>query len=120
MSVFCQLVSLRNSRLLQNSVTLEEIDSADAFVGNLDKIELPTQLVAVFADPLLQKLLLLRPNAEGDSRVSNWVTACMGDVASGDGDINLLLDMIDVIHEYTASTKVCAQGRWLPIAFPHG
>lgn len=73
---------------------------------NLDKVELPTQLVAVLADPLLQKLLLLRPNAEGFSRVSNWVMACLGDVASGDGDFNILLDMIDVIQEYTSRTKV--------------
>lgn len=78
----------------------------DALVGNLEKIELPTQLVAVLADPLLQKLLLLRPTAEGFTRVSNWITACMGDVASGDGDINFLLDVLDVIHDYTISTRV--------------
>ncbi|KAK3326277.1 Mis6-domain-containing protein [Apodospora peruviana] len=90
----------------EDSVTLEEIDGPDTFVENLDKIELPTQLVAVLADPLLQKLLLLRPDSESFSRISNWVTACMGDVASGDGDLSLLLDIVDVVHDYTASTKV--------------
>lgn len=92
---------------------MEEIDGVDAFVENLEKIEFPTQLVAVLADPLLQKLLLLRPHTEAFSRVSNWVTACMGDVASGDGDINLLLDMVDVIHEYTTGTRVRDRSRSL-------
>ncbi|KAK4189083.1 centromere protein I [Podospora australis] len=92
----------------ESSVTLEEIDNAEALVRNLDKIELPTQLVAVLGDPLLQKLLLLRPNSEASSRVSNWVMACVGDVASGDADPALLLDMVEVIRDYAVSTK------WLP------
>ena len=86
---------------------MEEIDNADAFVKNLEKIELPTQLVAVMADPLLQKFLLLRPDAEASSRISNWLMACLGDVASGDADSDIFLDMIEVIHDYAAATKVC-------------
>ncbi|KAK3327686.1 Mis6-domain-containing protein [Cercophora scortea] len=89
----------------ENSITLEEIDNANAFVENLEKIELPTQLVAVLADPLLQKLLLLRPDAEGFARISNWVAACMSDVANGDADSDLLLDMVEVIHGYVRSTR---------------
>jgi centromere protein I len=87
-------------------VTLEEIDSPEGFVENLEKIELPTQLVAVLADPLLQKLLLLRPDGEGFSRVSNWVMSCMGGVLDGDADAGLLLDMAEVIHDYASHTKV--------------
>ncbi|KAL2023816.1 hypothetical protein VTK56DRAFT_1083 [Thermocarpiscus australiensis] len=89
----------------ENSVTLEEIDNAESFVKNLEKIQLPTQLVAVLADPLLQKFLLLRPDAEASSRISNWLMACLGDVASGDADSNLFLDMLEVIHDYAVSTK---------------
>lgn len=74
---------------------------------NLEKIELPTQLVAVLADPLLQKFLLLRPDAEASSRITNWLMACLGDVASGDAGPGLLLDMLEVIHDYAVSTKVC-------------
>lgn len=66
---------------------------------------MPTQLVAVLADPLLQKFLLLRPNAEASARVSNWLMACVGDVASGDVDAALWLDMVEVIHDYALSTK---------------
>ncbi|SPQ21101.1 4d504f6a-7a4e-4e2a-8907-bdb054c8297e [Thermothielavioides terrestris] len=89
----------------ESSVTLEEIDSAESLAQNLEKVELPTQLVAVLADPLLQKLLLLRPDAEASSRISNWLVACLGDVASGDADVDLLLDMIEVIHDYAVATK---------------
>ncbi|KAK1775782.1 Mis6-domain-containing protein [Copromyces sp. CBS 386.78] len=89
----------------ENSVTLEEISSPKSLADNLEKIELPTQLVAVLADPLLQKLMLLRPDAEGLSRVYNWVTACLDDVRSGDADPSLLLDMVDIIHDYVVSTK---------------
>jgi Mis6. len=63
--------------------------------------------VAVLADPLLQKLLLLRPSAEASSRISSWLMACLGDVVSGDADIELLLDTVEVIRDYVIATKVC-------------
>jgi hypothetical protein len=87
-------------------VTLEEISNAEVFVENLDKIELPSQLVAVLADPLLQKFMLLRPSAEGVGRVCNWVWACVSDVANGDADAGLLLDVVKVMHDYALATKV--------------
>lgn len=87
---------------------MEEIDSAESLAQNLEKIELPTQLVAVLADPLLQKLLLLRPDAAGSSRISHWLMACLSDVASGDADADLLLEMLEVIHDYAVAIKVCA------------
>ncbi|KAK0664468.1 Mis6-domain-containing protein [Cercophora samala] len=89
----------------ETSVTLEELDSAEGFVNNLEKIEMPSQLVAVLADPLLQKLLLLRPSEEATQRISNWLMACVGDVASGDTDPSFLLDMVEVIRDYVLSTK---------------
>ncbi|KAK3906525.1 centromere protein I [Staphylotrichum tortipilum] len=89
----------------ETSVTLEEIDSAESLAGKLEKIELPSQLVAVLADPLLQKFMLLRPDAEASSRISNWLTACLADVASGDAETGLLLDILDVVHPYALATK---------------
>lgn len=91
----------------ETSVTLEEFDSAEGFVNSLEKIEMPSQLVAVLADPLLQKFLLLRPSQEASQRISNWLMACVGDVASGDTDPSFLLDMVEVIRDYVLSTKVC-------------
>ncbi|KAK4250639.1 Mis6-domain-containing protein [Corynascus novoguineensis] len=97
---------VRTLHAQENSITLEEIDSAEAFAKNIEKIELPTQLVAVLADPLLQKFLFLRPNAEASSRISNWLMACLGDVASGDADSEIFLDMIEVMHDYAVATKI--------------
>ncbi|KAK4226522.1 centromere protein I [Podospora fimiseda] len=99
------LPTVHTQNAQENSVTLEEINSAEQFVQNLEKIEMPTQLVAVLADPLLQKFLLLRPNAEAFSRISSWLMACLGDVTSGDADPVFWLDMIEVIHDYAVSTK---------------
>lgn len=101
----------------QNSVTLEEIEDAESFVENLDKLELPAQLVAILADPLLQKLLLLRPSAEGFSRISNWLTGCLIDVAGGDADPSLLLDLVDVVHDYVVCTKVSPHPNLACIGF---
>ncbi|KAL2152515.1 hypothetical protein VTH82DRAFT_5699 [Thermothelomyces myriococcoides] len=96
---------VRTLHAQENSITLEEIDGAEAFARNLEKIELPSQLVAVLADPLLQKFLYLRPNVEASSRVSNWLMACLGDIASGDADSEIFLDMVEVIHDYVVATK---------------
>lgn len=89
----------------ESSITLEEIDNADSFVRNLDKIELPSQLVAVLADPLLQKLMILRPDNEASIRVRNWLNACITDVKVGDADASVLLDVVEVLQDYVAATK---------------
>ena len=91
-------------------MTLEEIDSVDKFVDNLEKLELPNQLAAVLADPLLQKLTSLRPDAEANERVSNWVAAAAQDVLSGETDRSLAVDVLSVLQDYVAKTKVrCAR-----------
>ena len=87
-------------------MTLEEIDNADSFARNLEQIELPSQLVAVLADPLLQKLMTLRPDSEANVRVNYWVKACMTDVTSGDAGAEVLLDVVEVLQDYVAATKV--------------
>lgn len=87
-------------------MTLEEFDNADSFVRNLEKIELPSQLVAVLADPLLQKLMILRPDKEASVRVKNWVTACAKDVKAGDAGAEVLLDVVEVLQDYVSATKV--------------
>ena len=87
-------------------MTLEEIDNADSFARNLEQIELPSQLVAVLADPLLQKLMTLRPHSEANVRVNNWVKACMTDATNGDAGAEVLLDVVEVLQDYVAATKV--------------
>ena len=85
---------------------MEEVESAKALVQNMDRIELPNQLVAVLADPLLQKLLILRPSAESDQRIANWLNAVLEDVIQGDADQDSLWEVLDVLKQYVAQTKV--------------
>ena len=51
-------------------MTLEEVRDMDDFVNKLHKLELPSQMVAVLDDKLLQNLLALRP--DGESLRSPW------------------------------------------------
>ena len=86
---------------------MEEIENVQSFVKNFEKIELPNQLVAVLADPLLQKLLILRPSQESHQRIANWLNAVLEDVLGGDADEDTLFDVLDVLKDFVISTKVC-------------
>lgn len=77
-----------------------------SFVDKMDKLELPNQLVAVLADPLLQKLLLLRPSAESYMRVANWLNAALQEVVDGDADETTLWEMMDVVRDFVVQIKV--------------
>lgn len=90
----------------KDSVTLEEVENVQTFVDKMDKLELPNQLVAVLADPLLQKLLLLRPSAESFLRVANWLNAALQDVLDGDADDATLWEMMEVVRDFVVQTKV--------------
>ncbi len=90
----------------KDSVTLEEIENVQSFVDKMDKLELPNQLVAVLADPLLQKLLLLRPSAESFLRVANWLNAALQDVLDGDADDAMLWEIMEVVRDFVVQTKV--------------
>ncbi|CVK89569.1 related to Mis6 domain protein [Fusarium mangiferae] len=96
---------VHTSYVAEDSVTLEEIENVASFVKNLDKLELPNQLVAVLADPLLQKLMLLRPDGESEQRLVNWLNGVLQDVRDGDADENTFFDMLDILREYVISTK---------------
>ena len=78
-----------------------------SFVQNIDKLELPNHLAAVVADPLLRKLLHLRPDVEAHQRVLNWVTSMLQDVESGEADPSTQVEFIGVLQEYAAEIKVC-------------
>lgn len=87
-------------------MTLEEIENTTGFVRTLEKIELPNQLVAVLADPLLQKLILLRPSDEADQRIANWLNSALQDVIDGDAEEAMLFDVLDILRDYVVSSKV--------------
>lgn len=92
--------------IVQDSVTLEEIDNAERLVNNLEKIELPNQLVSVLADPLLQKLMLLRPSDAYEERITNWLTSYTEDVVRGEATSTAdLLSFLQIIQEYVSTTR---------------
>ncbi|KAL1901571.1 hypothetical protein Cpir12675_000440 [Ceratocystis pirilliformis] len=93
------------SQATENSVTLKEIDSATSFALNIDRIELPDQLVAVLADPLLQKLLLLKQDDTSFRRVANWINSTWQDVCEDPRNLSLLEDMLQVLCDYIDQTK---------------
>lgn len=91
----------------QNSITLEEIENVDGFVRNIERIELPNQLIAILGDPLLQKLLSLKPHAEAHQRVSSWLASYGQDLMSGESGIDPK-DSLEILNGYVLNTKV----RW--------
>ncbi|RYP29675.1 hypothetical protein DL767_006627 [Monosporascus sp. MG133] len=95
---------VHTSYVPENSVSLEEIENVDGFVKALETIELPNQLIAVLGDPLLQKLFLLKPDAEANQRVNNWLSSYAHGMISGDSDANPL-DILATLRDYVSSTK---------------
>ncbi|PKS05333.1 hypothetical protein jhhlp_008707 [Lomentospora prolificans] len=99
------LPPVRTAHATEQSVTLEEINNATMFVKNLENIMLPSQLVAVLADPLLQKFLLLRPDEEAYTRINNWLSAALQDIRTGDADSKTIADVLGVLYEYVTLSK---------------
>ncbi|KAM4056121.1 mis6 domain-containing protein [Hirsutella rhossiliensis] len=97
--------TVQTSQATEDSVTLEEIDNVTSLVQNLERLELPNQLVAVLADPLLQKLLVLRPAAESHQRVANWLGSVLRDFLDGDVDEETLWEVLEVTRDYVIQTK---------------
>ncbi|KAI6782946.1 Centromere protein I-like protein [Emericellopsis cladophorae] len=89
----------------ENSVTLEEVETAKGLADSLEKLELPNQLVAVLADPLLQKLLLLRPHDEAHQRVAYWLQAALQEVMHGAADEATLWELLEVVRDFVTQTK---------------
>ncbi|KAK8041386.1 hypothetical protein PG994_014393 [Apiospora phragmitis] len=95
---------VHTSHANESSVTLEEIENAEGLVKALETIEMPNQLISVLADPLLQKLLLLRPDAESLQRASNWLVSCAQDLVSGDGDSEME-GILEIMRGYARATR---------------
>lgn len=87
-------------------MTLEEIENATKLAQSLEKLELPNQLVAVLADPLLQKLLQLRPSDNAYQRIANWLHAILQDAVDGSVDEDTLWNILEVFRDFVVQTKV--------------
>ncbi|KAI0840151.1 Mis6-domain-containing protein [Hypoxylon sp. FL0890] len=95
---------VHTSNATENSITLEEIETVDGFVNNLEKIELPNQLIAVLGDPLLQKLLMLKPDTEAHQRVGSWLASYGQDLMSGEPGVDPR-DCLEMLKIYVLNTK---------------
>jgi centromere protein I len=98
--------SVHTGHAKESSVTLEEIDSAEQFAANLEKFELPSQMAAVLADPLLQKLIVLRPQEDAQERLKNWLSGCLQDISSGESGEDFFVGMLEVLRNYVVGVKV--------------
>lgn len=85
---------------------MEEIDSADRLAQTVEKIELPNQLAAVLADPLLQKFVALKKDDAASKRVVHWINAVLEDVLSGNADDKSFAGTMEMLEEYVARVKV--------------
>jgi centromere protein I len=99
---------VHSAHATESSITLEEVDNAEQFAANLESFELPSQMAAVLADPLLQKLILLRPQHEAQERLARWLSGCLQDIASGETDEKHLSDILEAISTYVEGMKVWA------------
>lgn len=102
-------ITSTRSQLLtsQDSITLEEIENVDGLVNNLEKIELPNQLISVLADPLLQKLMLLKPDATAEERINSWLETYAEDVVRGETtSVAELTSFLEILQGYVSATKV--------------
>ncbi|KAI1180901.1 Mis6-domain-containing protein [Nemania sp. FL0916] len=95
---------VHTSHATENSITLEEIENVDGFVRNLERVELPNQLIAILSDPLLQKLLFLRPQAQAHLRACHWLDSCAKDIMAGDSDVHVE-DILKLLRNYVWATK---------------
>lgn len=85
---------------------MEEIDSADRLAQTVEKIELPNQLAAVLADPLLQKFVALKKDDAASKRVVHWINAVLEDVLNGNADDKSFAETMEMLKEYVARVKV--------------
>jgi centromere protein I len=106
--------TLRITNRQQDTLTLEEVHDVDSFVLGLEKVELPNQLAAVLADPLLQKLVALRPDHDSNQRIANWISALAQDIVNDDADHVSFAEFLSVLQEYVSTTKVNSTVAYLP------
>jgi centromere protein I len=108
-----RLLLLLWKRLLthhQASVILEDIDSVESFVNNLERLEPPSQLIAGLSDPLVQKYLLLNKSADSVRRLEFWLEtnfeAEIEILQEGFGLSPSLTEILSALLSYTEFTKV--------------
>ncbi|KAF3036684.1 hypothetical protein E8E12_004618 [Didymella heteroderae] len=93
----------------ESSVTLEGIDTVEAFVERLDRIEPPGQLISFLTDPLLQKYVDLNPSPVSSARIGLWLATCLEDqitcAAINAEDSAFLAELLDGLLQHARYSK---------------
>ncbi|KAK5014084.1 hypothetical protein LTR39_003324 [Cryomyces antarcticus] len=93
-----------------HSVALENVDSVNEFVGKLESVELPNQLVAILKDPLLQKYLVLKPSVTATKRIELWLSKALEEeikfIRDGLGMTSRLSEILQGLFNYTRYKKI--------------
>ncbi|KAK6334948.1 hypothetical protein TWF718_010389 [Orbilia javanica] len=101
---------LRTLNASENSVTLEEIDSARGLVDNLQKLELPSQIGAVFQDDMFRNFVLLRGSEDITLRLDDWTYAALFDEYDVEVTAKSASERLEVflkqILDYTTMRKI--------------
>ena len=94
---------LQTFEATENSSTIEEVDQVDTFVQKLDKLQLPSQLGAVFVNDYLQQYLVLTPSGQATERIENFVEGLLYDeqyFATSGRSSKRLQGILEVFYQY--------------------
>jgi len=102
---------LQTSRVSSKHTSLEEIRDVDHFVENIEKIELPNQIISTLGDAMAQKYLYLTQSEAASHRLDEWLRNFLEDrleqIREGDEDEPETLSyVLSFVEEYAAYTKV--------------
>ncbi|KAJ6259737.1 hypothetical protein Dda_5375 [Drechslerella dactyloides] len=102
--------SLHTFHASETSVTLEEIDSAKSLVDNLQKLELPSQVGAVFQDDMFRNFVFLKGSEDIVWRLDSWTSAALFEEFDVEQTSKASSERLEVflnqIWDYTAMRKV--------------
>jgi centromere protein I len=91
-------------------MTIEDVETVDHFVDNLERIEPPSQLIAGLRDPLLQKYLMLNTFPDTSNRLEFWLLRSFEEeleiLREGFGLSPTLSELLVAVVSYTESSKV--------------
>lgn len=95
--------------LLQYSVTIEELDTWDDLINNLESIEPPSQIASVLQDPALRRYLTLSRTEHALSRLNFWLVRCydevLEDLKDGNGSSAFISETLSAALDYTRYMK---------------
>ncbi|KAJ5109872.1 Centromere protein Cenp-I [Penicillium argentinense] len=102
---------LQTSRVSSKQTSLEEIRDIDHFVDNLDRMELPNQIISTLGDAMAQKYLHLVQSEAANHRLDEWLRSFLEDkleqIRNGDdGDEpDALSYVLSLVEAYASFTK---------------